>query len=101
VLNSIAHRQFDTLSLWNVGKIECEIPHNELIILNRQKIVEHFAPPMTILDGCDEVGIGFDLGWQIMSCDFDQVVAGQQIGGIAVGQALLGQDISAIMTNAM
>jgi len=47
---------------------------------------------MAVLDGCDEVGIGFDLGWQLMAHDLDQIVAGQQIGRVAMDQALLGEE---------
>lgn len=47
---------------------------------------------MAILDGCGEIGIGFDLGRQLVAHDRDQVVAGQQVCNVAMGQTLLGEE---------
>lgn len=47
---------------------------------------------MAILDGGDEVGIGFDLAGQLVTHDLHQVIARQQIGRFAVGHALLGEE---------
>ena len=47
---------------------------------------------MAILDGGDEVGIGLDFGRQLVAHDLYQIVAGQQVCCLAVGDAFLGQE---------
>lgn len=52
------------------------------------------SPSLAILDGRDEIGIGLDIGGQFVARDVyvDQIITGQQIGGLAVGHSLLGQE---------
>lgn len=52
----------------------------------------HLPSSEAILDGSDEAGIGLDLVGQLMADDPYQIVARQEIGGVAVGQALLGDE---------
>lgn len=40
---------------------------------------------MTGLNGGNEVGLGFDFARQLVAHDVDEVVAGEQIGSLAVG----------------
>lgn len=47
---------------------------------------------MAILDAGNEVGIGFDFARQLVAHDFDEVIAGEQISCLTVGQSLLGQE---------
>ena len=47
---------------------------------------------MAILDGGDEVGIGWDFGRQLVAHDLDPIVTGQQACRLSVGDALLGQE---------
>lgn len=56
------------------------------------EILGELSSSMAILDGRGEVGIGFGLGRQLVTHDLDQIVAGQQIGSVAMGQALLGEE---------
>lgn len=47
---------------------------------------------MPVLDRHDEIGVGLDLGGQLVLHDLHQIVALQQAVGVAVGQTLLGQE---------
>ena len=56
------------------------------------EILGELSLSVAILDGRDQVGIGFDLARQLVAHDVDEVVAGQQVCRLAVGQALLGEE---------
>lgn len=56
------------------------------------EILGELSSSMAILNGRSEVGIGFDLARQLVAHDFDQIVAGQQVCRLAVGETLLGQE---------
>lgn len=47
---------------------------------------------VAVLDGGDEVGIGLDFAEQLVAHDVDEIIAGQQVGGVAVDHALLGEE---------
>ena len=56
------------------------------------EILGELSSSMAILDGGDEVVIGLDFAGQLVAHDLDEVITGQQVGGIAVGHAFLGQE---------